>query len=174
MRRTLLFLSLFAIGSRSTHAQVLTDATRASAALDSLLQAAAATKQQVQTHSSRFATKTPWSGKRRQRVRGFAPGASARFTWEQKTVLRRNGTTATRFTALQNGKRVLRERRLNGQLEYLWLKTDPSPSPATASTTPAPAGPAPGTYGVLLHGGYLRWNRNQYVLPSTAVPGTTR
>ncbi|MCA8833040.1 hypothetical protein [Hymenobacter pini] len=80
----------------------------------------------------------------------------------------------TRFTALQNGRQVLRERLLNGRQEYVWLKTQPSPAPATASVAATPAGPVPGIYGVYLHGGYLRWNRNQYILPLPAAPAQTR
>ncbi|MCA8833041.1 hypothetical protein [Hymenobacter pini] len=82
MLRIALPLSLLALLATTAQAQVVTDPARATAALDSLLQSATAVRQQLHMQTHHFETKSPWSGRRRQRVRGFAPGASARYIWE--------------------------------------------------------------------------------------------
>ncbi|MBX0291907.1 hypothetical protein K3G63_15750 [Hymenobacter sp. HSC-4F20] len=158
MIQKLLLLSVFLCGAQVSVAQIITDPARAVAARDSLLNFAGETKLAIQQQSAHFKAKTSHLGARRHVVEGFLPGASGRFHWKHKTIQRRNGAVVERYIALQQGRQVLRERRLNGVITYLQLQL---PLPTAASNIPR------GHMGMYMREGYLRWNKNQYVLPVT-------
>ncbi|MET4107752.1 hypothetical protein [Hymenobacter sp. UYP22] len=165
MQRTLLLLPFLALATLGAQAQTVTDATRAGAALDSLMQAANGVRQQALTTSHRVETQAPWTGKRKQLAYGYAAGASGNSIWQKKAVLRRNGVLMEKFTALQNGKAVLRERRVNGTIQYLWVRTAPGKSSGSAAST---------SEALYLRNGYLHWNGRQYLLPTLSLAAFTR
>ncbi|NVO31520.1 hypothetical protein [Hymenobacter lapidiphilus] len=159
--KTLLF-GLLLLGSVQASAQVITDGPRATAARDSLLQAATNFRLGIESQTSRFNIRAGRAGKRRQRIRGYVVGFSRRPVWEIKRLHRFNGTTEELFTAYTDGVTSMKQRTVDGELTYLWLHYITGKTASAATPSPLTIG-----YGEYLPNGHLRWKQAQYILPTT-------
>ncbi|SEU01808.1 hypothetical protein [Hymenobacter actinosclerus] len=155
-----LLLGLLLIGSVQASAQVVTDGPRATAARDSLLQAATSFRARLEAQTGRIKTQAPRAGKRRQLLTGYAAEDAKRPLWQIKRIFFFNGNIEEVFTAYTYGTTSMRQRTVNGQLTYLRLdySTGKLAGAATAQAV---------EYGEYLPANYLRWKKTQYLLPTT-------
>ncbi|MDU0372201.1 hypothetical protein ACFPAF_17495 [Hymenobacter endophyticus] len=165
MQRALLLLPLLALATLGAQAQTVTDATRTGAALDSLMQAANVVRQQALARSYKVETNAPHLGRRNQRTKGFDASYSGNSVWRKKMTTRRNNTIMEVFTVYQEGNKILQERRTNGIIQYLWVRTAPGKSSGSAVST---------SEALYLRSGYLHWNGRQYLLPTLSLAAFTR
>ncbi|OON70936.1 hypothetical protein B0919_02725 [Hymenobacter sp. CRA2] len=152
-------------------AQVITDATRAAAARDSVLHQATAIRQNLESHTSSFRMQARRLGTRRTITRGYAALSQASNTsmgegrlskrvllWKQTVVHRRGGSTVETFRGFSNRQPVLWETRHNGRVTYQRLLQLKGNTPTSNK----------GGYGVL-NGSYVHWNREQFILPAPSI-----
>lgn len=173
MRRTLSLFGLITLGSHWASAQLLTEASQATAARDSLLQVAAATRLELAQQTS-FVLSAP--NKRRSHVvRGYSYSTNTNsseykkrkvLVWQQRTIYRRNGRVQEKYTAYLHDRRILDERWLNDR--PLWIRLNrPQDLKATSLGPKQPA-----FAGLYVASGFLSWNAKKYLLPNALHPAT--
>lgn len=155
-----LLSGLLLLGAAQASAQVVTNGPRATAARDSLLQAATSFRARLESQTGRIKTQTPRAGKRRQNLTGYAAGDMKRPLWKIKRVFFFNGNIEEHFTTYTYGTKGMQQRTVNGQLTYLWLDYSTGKVAGAASAQAI-------EYGEYLPDNYLRWKKTQYVLPTT-------
>jgi len=172
MRSTyyLLPTALVLSASFSASAQLINDPTAATAARDSLFQQVAAVRQQVEAKAKFTTTKAFRAGARRIIVQGYypvqnyytdnvQPTRKAALAWKHKIVHYHNGSTRELFTAyLTNEKRIIQERRHNGEVTWMQLQSYTDMN-RLAMATLRPSGTYTAKY-------YLKWNGKNYLLPA--------
>lgn len=163
-------LGLLLSVATSSHAQLITDATRATAARDTLFQQAHLLHQEAEQLASTFKPKIKRAG-RRHVTRGYASkmaaadptvsrskSANVVTVWRQTTIHRRNGAVEERYELRKNGQVALRERHLNGALTY--LRVYPHPRVVLSGTI------YPNHAGIYLAEGFLQLDQDRYLLPA--------
>ncbi|WP_426489825.1 hypothetical protein [Hymenobacter sp. 102] len=171
MLRTLSLIGLITLGSQWARAQLLTEASQATAARDSLLQVAAATRLELAQQTS-FVLKA--SNKRRSHVvRGYRYSTDTNsseykkrkvLVWQQRTIYRRNGRVQEKYTAYLHDRRILDERWLNDR--PLWIRLNRPQDLKTSSSKSS----QPGFAGLYVASGFLSWNAKKYLLPTALHP----
>ncbi|WP_375436193.1 hypothetical protein [uncultured Hymenobacter sp.] len=154
----------------SVPAQIITDATKATAARDSLFSQVAVARQQIEQKARVVITKANRAGARRIMVQSYyasrtyyldnlSPTKRTEMAWEHKIVHRHNGSSRELFTAyLPSGKKTIQERRHNGEVTWLWLQNYKD-----VNLLMQPIRELSGTYADKR---YLRWGGRHYMLPT--------
>ncbi|WP_201978302.1 hypothetical protein [Hymenobacter rubidus] len=164
--------ALLALGllAAPAHAQLITDPARATAARDTLLHQAALLRERAVQTSAFFTTNVRGDNRRRVVVQGKSAFKSAppaptsvrqaqwapdNIAWRHITRYRRNGRVQERFRITMDGKTLLKEHRLNGAVQWLYI-------PVAYSSA---IGLAVHHRGFYLLTGYVLLDKEQYALP---------
>ncbi|WP_400192733.1 hypothetical protein [Hymenobacter sp. B81] len=117
--------ALLACGLSTARAQSVNQ-ERFVAARDSVLSEVAAVRQLLEQHTLGVQIRTPAIGFKRRIVKSVTPARRSSNTPETswRRVVRHlpGGLTIEKYQARLNGKVILREQRINGQLAWVWVR----------------------------------------------------
>lgn len=144
-------------------AQLITDPARATVARDSVLLMATQYRQTVEQKAGAFRVGTPHQGLRRRRAKGYyvqqAKGSitTRQLAWKQRVRQLRTGVVRERYKAYIDGRKVMTATFTNQQLNYVDLRRLVYIGPTLVGQE---------RLGLLTREGYVRWRKEQFLLPA--------